>query len=186
MKKDTLYGPPKELFEVSESVVKKKKKNRGDEAYIHVDVDTSVFDQNQLRKYELNKMKYFYAVIHCNTRHTAERIYNDYNDYEFELSNIRLNLSFISEDLIFPQKPKEQATEVPAEYEFKGANSLNRALNHTEVKLTWDETDPKRLKKFQKIMEADPDKLDEDAYKDFLASGTEDEAELMKDDIAND
>lgn len=188
MKKDTLYGPPKELFEVDESekVNKKKKKKRTDELDINVDVDTTAFDQNQLRKYELNKMKYFYAVIYCNTRHTAERLYNEYNDYEFELSNIRLNLSFIADDLKFPQKAKETAIEVPTDYEFKGANSLNRALNHTEVKLTWDETDPKRIKKFQKIMNADPDKLDDDAYKEFLASGTEDEEELMEDDIAND
>jgi flavodoxin len=68
-----------------------------------VDVDTTVLDQGQLRKYEINKMKYFYAVVHCNTRHTAERLYNEYNDYEFELSNIRLNLSFIADDLKFPQ-----------------------------------------------------------------------------------
>ena len=47
-------------------------------------------------------MKYFYAVIHCNTKETAERIYDEYNDYEFELSNIRLNLSFIDDGLTFP------------------------------------------------------------------------------------
>lgn len=47
-------------------------------------------------------MKYFYAVIHCNSFSTAERLYNEYNDYEFELSNIRLNLSFIADDLKFP------------------------------------------------------------------------------------
>lgn len=52
------------------------------------------------------------------------------------------------------------------------------------MKLTWDETDPKRLRKFQKIMDADPDKLDDDAYKEFLASGTEDEEELEEDDMA--
>jgi len=81
---------------------------------------------------------------------------------------------------------KESATELPDDYTFKNSTSLNRALNHTSVKLTWDETDPKRLKKFQKIMDTDPDKLDEDAYKEFLASGTEDEEELEEDDIAKD
>jgi len=103
MKRDTLYGPPKEMFQVDESAVsKKKKKKRSAEDDVHVDVDTTALDQGQLRKYEINKMKYFYAVVHCNTRHTAERLYNEYNDYEFELSNIRLNLSFIADDLKFP------------------------------------------------------------------------------------
>jgi hypothetical protein len=81
---------------------------------------------------------------------------------------------------------KESSTEVPDDYNFKNSTSLNRALNHTSVKLTWDETDPKRLKKFQKIMDTDPDKLDDDVYKEFLASGTEDEEELEEDDIAGD
>jgi hypothetical protein len=48
-------------------------------------------------------------------------------------------------------------------------------MNHTKVKLTWDETDPKRLRKFKKIMEQDD--LDEEAYREFLASGTEEEFE---------
>jgi len=47
-------------------------------------------------------MRYFYAVIYCNSKKTAEKLYNEYNDFEFELSNIRLNLSFISDSLVFP------------------------------------------------------------------------------------
>jgi hypothetical protein len=43
------------------------------------------------------------------------------------------------------------------------------------VNLTWDETDPKRLRKFQKIMDADLD--DDEAYKEFLASHSETENE---------
>jgi len=57
------------------------------------------------------------------------------------------------------------------------------------VRLTWDETDPKRLRKFQKIMAdaANRDDVDDDAYKEFLASHTESEAseaeEMDKDKI---
>ena len=47
-------------------------------------------------------MKYYYAVIHCNSHETAEKIYNEYNNFEFELSNIRLNLAFIPDSLVFP------------------------------------------------------------------------------------
>ena len=171
MKKDTLYGPPKELFDAEPKKIKKKSK-KGD----NLSDEGEVFDQEELRRYEINKMKYFYAVIYCNTVETARKLYDEYNDYEFELSNIRLNLSFIADDLVFPQDAKETATELPPGYEFKAANSLTRALNHTQVKLTWDETDPKRLRKFQKLMEQNPDHIDEDEYREFLASGTEDEA----------
>jgi hypothetical protein len=97
MKKDTLYGPPKELFDAEPKKTKKKSK-KGDE----LSDEGEAFDQEELRRYEINKMKYFYAVIHCNTEETARKLYDEYNDYEFELSNIRLNLSFIADDLVFP------------------------------------------------------------------------------------
>ena len=58
------------------------------------------------------------------------------------------------------------------------------------MRLTWDETDPKRLRKFQKIMTdaANRDDLDDEAYKEFLASHSESEAsgsdgEMDKDKI---
>ena len=93
-------------------------------------------------------MKYYYAVIHCNSKATSEKLYNEYNNFEFELTNIRLNLAFIPDSLTFPQEVKEFATQVPSDYSFKGLDRLNRALNHTKVNLTWDETDPKRIRKF--------------------------------------
>jgi len=55
-----------------------------------------------MRKYELQKMKYFYAVIHCNNKKAAAKIYEEYNGFEFEMSNITLNLSFIADELSFP------------------------------------------------------------------------------------
>ena len=141
------------------------------------------FDQAKLRKYELNKMKYFYAVIHCNTKKTAKKIYEEYNGFEFELSNTRLNLSFISDSLTFPQKPKEAATEVPPDYEFKAINNLNKALNHTKVKLTWEQTDPKRQQKLEKISKKG--NLEDEEFREFVAETSEEEEEDDEDDEKN-
>lgn len=102
MKKDTLYGPPKEIFDDDqEQAIKKKKKKKHNEDPLDVEQELA-FDQDQLRKYEIQKMKYYYAVIYCNSPNTAEKIFNEYNNYEFELSSIRLNLAFIPESLTFP------------------------------------------------------------------------------------
>ena len=60
------------------------------------------FDQEKLRKYEVEKMNYYYAVIHCDSKKTAKKIYKEYNNYEFEMTNLSLNLSFISDSLAFP------------------------------------------------------------------------------------
>lgn len=56
----------------------------------------------QLRKYEVNKMKYFYAVVCCDKRKTATKIYNEFNGFELELTNLRLTLSIVPDELTFP------------------------------------------------------------------------------------
>ena len=91
----------------------------------------------QLRKYEVNKMKYFYGIIYCNSKKTAKHIFKEYNGFEFELTNINLNLSFVDDNLQFPQKLKEEADDVPPGYSFD-ATKVSRALNHSTVKLSWD------------------------------------------------
>jgi len=56
----------------------------------------------QLRKYEVNKMKYYYAVVVCDRRKTASKIIDEYNGFELELTNLRLTLSIVPDDLTFP------------------------------------------------------------------------------------
>lgn len=59
------------------------------------------YNQSELRRYEVQKMKYYYAVIHCNTKQTAIFLYDEYNGFEFENTNIRLNMSFIPDEIVF-------------------------------------------------------------------------------------
>ena len=63
-------------------------------------------------------MKYYYAIIYCNNPKTALFLYDEYNGFEFENSNILFNLSIVPDDIKFEQKVKEAACEVPADYEF--------------------------------------------------------------------
>ena len=44
----------------------------------------------QLRKYEKLKMDYFYAVVTCNSSKTANKLIEENQNMEFELTNIRL------------------------------------------------------------------------------------------------
>lgn len=102
----------------------------------------------QLRKYEVDKMKYFYAVVTCDKKKTANKIYNEYNGFELELTNLKLTLSFVPDDMEFPQQVREEVSEVPVNYSFD-ATKISRALNHSTVKLSWDQTDPKRTRRLQ-------------------------------------
>ena len=64
---------------------------------------------------------------------------------EFELTSMKIDLRIVPTGQEFPNDPvnilfyfqTDVCTEVPAGY--KVNNFLNRSLNHTNVKLTWDE-----------------------------------------------
>lgn len=58
-----------------------------------------------LRQYEMNKMRYYYALIYCNSAKTAKLIEEEYNGIEFELSGLKLNMKYVSDDIKFSQKP---------------------------------------------------------------------------------
>lgn len=76
-------------------------------------------------------------MVTCNKRKTAAKIIDEYNGFEFELTNLRLQLSCVDDALVVPSEAKEVATEVPPGYEFN-ASRVSRALNHSSVKLSWD------------------------------------------------
>lgn len=131
------------------SKLKTKKKNYGrnaegklDREYMsdeefQLDENDDGVNMAQLRKYEVNKMKYFYAVVVCDRRKTASKILDEYNGFELELTNLRLTLSIVPDSMIFPQQLKEEASEMPVNYNFN-AGKISRALNHSTVRLSWD------------------------------------------------
>lgn len=48
-------------------------------------------------------MRYYYAVVYCNNARTACHLYDEYNGYEFENSNLRLLMSLVPDDVEFKQ-----------------------------------------------------------------------------------
>jgi hypothetical protein len=89
--------------------------------------EADAYNMEVLRQYELNKMKYYYAVVFCDSKKTAKLIEKEYNGVEFELSGLKLNIKYIADDLQFPQEPKWTCSELPPNYEFRSASSLNKA-----------------------------------------------------------
>jgi hypothetical protein len=137
----------------------------------------------RLRKYEVNKMKYYFAFVTCSKRKVAAKIHDEFNGFELELTNLRLNLSLVPDDLEAPNTPRDTANEIPVGFDFN-ASKISRALNHSTVRLSWDQSDPKRLSKlrsnYNQLLKSKGkkqkkfDTSDEDeAYKDLIAGSSD-------------
>lgn len=133
----------------------------------------SEFSMEKLRQYQLNRLKYYYAIMECNSAATAEVLYEECDGTEFELSGNVLDLRYIPDDMEFDQEPHSVATELPASGLYKAPEFSTTALHQTNVKLTWDETDPGRqrttMRKFKK-----EDLLEMD-FKAYLASSSDED-----------
>ena len=53
---------------------------------------SKAFDMKKLREYEIQKLKYYYAIVTCDSDETANNLYEQLDGYEFELSNMKLDI----------------------------------------------------------------------------------------------
>lgn len=149
----------------------------------NANTEGSEFSMEKLRQYQLNRLKYYYAVMECNSAATAEVLYEECDGTEFELSGNVLDLRYIPDDMEFDQEPHSVATELPASGLYKAPEFSTTALHQTNVKLTWDETDPGRqrttMRKFKK-----EDLLEMD-FKAYLASSSDEDEPEKREETRN-
>merc|ERR1712228_781558 len=113
---------------------------------------TEDLDQDEkLRLYQLERLKYFYAVVETDSEKTADIIYTDLDNQTYGESGVGIDLRFIPDDILFdtdtPRLTKtyqtpDVCTEVPRNYEVP--DFVTSALTRSKVDLTWDETDKRR------------------------------------------
>jgi hypothetical protein len=100
------------------------------------DGDGDGVDQEALRRYQRERMKYYYAVAECDSVGTGSAVYKELDGEEYLNSGVLLDIRFIPDDLSFDDDvPRETATEVPADYEPR--QFVAAALQQSTVKLTW-------------------------------------------------
>ncbi|XP_072240138.1 ESF1 homolog [Leuresthes tenuis] len=130
--------------------------------------------REKMRDYQFKRLKYFYAVVECDSVDTAAKLYEECDGYEYESSCSVLDLRFVPDDVAFDEEPKDVATDVNlSAYTPKLFTSSAAATS--KVQLTWDETDHDRVaalnRKFNKQELLDMD------FKAYLASSSEEEEE---------
>ncbi|XP_030587788.1 ESF1 homolog [Archocentrus centrarchus] len=139
--------------------------------------------REKLRDYQFKRLKYFYAVVECDSADTAAKIYQECDGYEYESSCSVLDLRFIPDDVKFDEEPKDVATDVNLSA-YTPKLFTSSASSTSKVQLTWDETDHERVtalnRKFNKNELLDMD------FKAYLASSSEEEEEEEEEEEGGD
>lgn len=162
MEEENRHGP-RNIFVQSEEEDKDKKNKKSSTVVLgksslhpsNKDSDEPEFDPIALRAYELNKLKYYFAVIECDTVETATALYNTCDGLEYEATSNMFDLRFIPDDVTFERAPRDEATNIPDDYtppEFS-----TKALQSSRVELTWDADDAHRARalNWEKLKEQD-------------------------------
>lgn len=202
MQKEEVEGPPKELF------AKKKKKVESDSdsdseeeldlknaddlekaarKIYEEDDGEEDYDSKALRRYQLQRLRYYYAVVRCDSVATAKNIYDNCDGSEYESTANTFDLRYVPEDMDFDdQDVKDQCDKIPASYR-PDSTFVTDALQHSKVKLTWDQTPKERTTLSSRLFSQR--EIDDMDFKAYLASDTDDseaeQAELLKDKYKN-
>ncbi|GMF21400.1 unnamed protein product [Phytophthora fragariaefolia] len=144
---------------------------------VTIEGESDGFDREKLRKYELQKLRYYYAVVTCDSVKTASTIFDQCDQLEYETSSNVLDLRYVPDDTTFTNTPKESCDSVPDRY--KPAIFATMALQQTDVKLTWEKDDEQRLELLTRPTEW-KDAHDDD-FKAYLASDVSDASEAEDD-----
>ncbi|XP_075232806.1 ESF1 homolog [Lycorma delicatula] len=176
MKEEELKGP-------IELVEEKIEDNYDEDEVTEESKEGSKYHMERLRRYQLNRLKYYYAVVVCDSVDTASKLYTECDGLEYESSSTRLDLRYVPDDVTFDEEPKEVCTELPNMNKYQPRFFVNTALQQGKVSCTWDETDPARTQLAEKMhqLKGDADNLDDEDLQMFLASSSEDENH--KDDV---
>ncbi|PKK72356.1 hypothetical protein RhiirC2_766235 [Rhizophagus irregularis] len=168
MEKETREGPPKEIFKSTSA-----SSDRDDEEINlndHIINDNGEeFDSEALRKYQLERLRYYYAVVDCDTVETARHIYQQCDGAEFESTSNSFDLRFIPDDLEFNDELKDECFQAPDMYE--PVDFVTDALQYSSVKLTWDGDDPDRVKTIRQTLSKK--NIDDMDFKNYIASSSE-------------
>ncbi|XP_050300031.1 ESF1 homolog [Anthonomus grandis grandis] len=133
----------------------------------------STYHMEKLRQYQLNRLKYYYAVISFDCPASANKIYTECDGMEYESSATKIDLRFVPDDMTFDDVPKDSCDKLPDKYEPRFFTTT--ALQQAKVNCTWDETNPDRLEFAEKMNSGKIDDISENDLQNFLAASSEEE-----------
>jgi hypothetical protein len=189
MDREELEGPPKEIFakkdEESEPEETDSEDEDGDEEEVEEKIRKDLqkadegqeFDGAALRHYQLERLRYYYAVVECSDNDTAQKIYEATDGTEYLSSANFFDLRFIPDGVEFDDKPRDECDSVPAGY--RPTEFVTDALQHSKVKLTWDTNPEEAVRKdaIKRAFSGSRAEIGENDLRAYLGSDSEDSEE---------
>ncbi|ODV84935.1 hypothetical protein CANARDRAFT_28669 [[Candida] arabinofermentans NRRL YB-2248] len=191
MQQEEIEGPPRDLFKSSKPETNDSDDD-SDDSDEEVDIEKATkelyqeddgadFNSKELRSYQLQRLRYYYAIVKCDSVATSQKIYEACNGTEYESTANLFDLRYVPEDMTFDDKPRDQCSKVSAGY--KPKEFITDALQHSKVKLTWDETPAERLNLATKAFSQK--EIEDMDFKAYLASDSEDSADEDGEEMRN-
>ncbi|KAI1379550.1 hypothetical protein F4677DRAFT_336264 [Hypoxylon crocopeplum] len=203
MQREELEGPPREIFkaasnsqdEESEQDSEGDSDEDEDDEKIKNDIlkegDDQDFDSDALRAYQLDRLRYYYAVMVCSDPATAEKIYQATDGTEYQSSSNFMDLRFVPDDVTFDDEPRDACDSISSDY--KPTEFTTDALQHSKVKLTWDihPEEASRSEDIKRAFSASRAELLDNDLRAYLASdsdddGVQEDEEEDQDEVADD
>ncbi|XP_075154791.1 ESF1 homolog [Haematobia irritans] len=194
MKEEELHGPP-ELVGLDKDSrnknndktanAKNKKKSESsdseDDLTLAQDSDAEEGDDyhmEKLRQYQLNRLRYYYAVVEFDSIETADKIYKECDGIEYESSATKVDLRYIPDDTTFDDdEPSDVCTEMPDISTYQPRQFTTTALQQAKVDLTWDETEVDRKELGDKLSSGKLDGISDKDLRKIVAYSSEEEEE---------
>ncbi|KAJ5674229.1 hypothetical protein N7462_009668 [Penicillium macrosclerotiorum] len=177
MEKEEIEGPPKEIFASKTEEEASEEEEEFDSDEEEEEIKKSMlkadegeeFNSTQLRQYQLERLRYFYAILTFSSKDSAKHVYDLVDGAEYLSSANFFDLRFVPDDTDFSDdKPRDECSRIPDGY--KPSEFVTDALQHSKVKLTWDADDKSRKEAQARAFRGSRKDIDENDLKAYLGS----------------
>ena len=182
MDREEMEGPPKEIFatgKANETGSETEGSQEDDDMIKDTTVkadDGQEFDSAKLRQYQLERLRYFYAVLTFSSSHAAKAIYDATDGTEYLSTANFFDLRFVPDETDFSnERPREECEKIPDSY--RPNEFVTDALQHSKVKLTWDAEDVSRKDAQARAFRGGRKEIEENDLKAYLGTDSSEEDE---------
>ncbi|KAJ2546699.1 pre-rRNA-processing protein esf1 [Coemansia sp. RSA 1933] len=148
MAKEETEGPPREMFKrpTEKASAKLDEEEDSDDEkneLINEQVqEEEEIDHVAMRRYEIQKMRYYFAIVECDSVETAKAICTLCDGSEYESSANFFDLRYVPDEMAFDDAPRDEAMHVPEKY--KPLDFVTHALMNSKAEISWDADAPSR------------------------------------------